>query len=178
MRRIALTLVVLAAVTSIGRSATASPAVSFGYSWLKFLETDGGTAPLGGYLSVASSQDSFGLEADLGYHRKTDEIIVLPPEGGDPVVSETFKLETFTASIGPRWGIPAGDVTHYIHVLASLRHDRFEGLSGTVFGFMAGAGVDITAGGGAGLRLAGDFQMYWDEGETVKTLRLSAGFTF
>ena len=178
MRRTALTLVVLAAASFIGRSATASPALSFGYSWLKFLETDGGTAPLGGYLSVASSQDSFGLEADLGYHRKTDEIIVLPPEGGDPVVSETFKLETFTASIGPRWGIPAGDVTHYIHVLASLRHDRFEGLSGTVFGFMVGAGVDITAGGGAGLRLAGDFQMYWDEGERVKTLRLSAGFTF
>lgn len=178
MRRIALTLLVLAAAVSIAAPVAASPAVSIGYSWLKFLETDGGTAPLGGYISFASSQTSFGIEGDLAYHRKQDEIIVLPGEGQDPVVSETLKLETFTASMGPRWGIPAGDVTHYIHLLASVRHDRLEGLSGTVFGFMAGAGVDITAGGGAGLRLAGDFQMYWDEGETVKSLRLSAGFTF
>ena len=178
MRRIALTLVVLAAVTSVGSPATASPAVSFGYSWLKFLKTDAGSAPLGAYLSFASSQRAFGLEADVAYHRKKDEIVILPPEGEDPVVSETRKLETYTASIGPRWGIAADDATHYVHLLASVRHDRFEGLSSTTFGLMTGAGIDIETGGGMDFRLAADFQIYWDEGETLKSIRLSAGLTF
>ncbi len=43
---------------------------------------------------------------------------------------------------------------------------------------MTGAGVDINAGGRMDFRLAADFQIYWDEGETLKSLRLSAGFTF
>jgi len=43
---------------------------------------------------------------------------------------------------------------------------------------MAGLGVDVPAGSSVYLRLGADFQVFFDEGESVKTLRLVAGLTF
>ena len=43
---------------------------------------------------------------------------------------------------------------------------------------MTGLGVDLVFTQGFALRLAADFQMFWDDGESLKTLRFSAGFTF
>jgi hypothetical protein len=66
----------------------------------------------------------------------------------------------------------------FLHVLGGARHDRIEGLSDTIWGGFAGGGLDLEVGEGLALRLGADFQMFFDEGEDVKTLRLGVGLTF
>ena len=160
MKRTMLALSVLA-LAAASAGAADDPKVSVGYSFVKYLEDGGGSAPLGVYLSLWSGSGT-ALELDLGYQRDKEEDIT---------------LNTFTALAGPRF---SGDSSTkpYFHVLGGIRHDRVLGESNTAFGGMAGAGVDVSAGGSILLRLGADFQIFFDEGENIKTLRLSAGFTF
>jgi hypothetical protein len=61
-----------------------------------------------------------------------------------------------------------------------VRHDRISGESNSAFGGAVGLGTDLAT-GGAGtfkIRLGADFQIFFDEGDSVKTLRLNAGITF
>jgi hypothetical protein len=154
--------------------------VSVGYSFLKYLEEGGGEAPLGFYLSL-SGRGRSAVELDLAYHHDTGQLT----EGPD--VFDT-KLDTFTALAGPRIG-PAprygqtGGARPYFHILGGMRKDWLEVVgrdreSNTSWGGMTGLGIDILLGRGFALRLAGDFQIFWDNGTDLKTLRFSAGFTF
>ena len=43
---------------------------------------------------------------------------------------------------------------------------------------MAGGGIDIPLGSSVFFRLGADFQIFFDEGENLKTLRVTAGFSF
>lgn len=134
--------------------------VSAGYSFLKYLEDGGGSAPLGAYLSFWSSGNT-GLELDLGYHRDSEDGVT---------------LNTFTATGGPRFTV-SSDGNLYLHVLGGLRHDRVEGVSNTAFGGLAGFGLDVPSGNIA-VRLSADFEIFFDEGESLKALRLGVGITF
>jgi hypothetical protein len=163
MRR---TLLMLACLAPLATAAAAQDGMRFslGYAYLNSLEEGGGDAPLGFYVSLAGS-GSMTLELDGAYHRQTE---------GD------FKLDTYTLTAGPRFSTSGqgSSAEPYLHILGGLRHDRFERVSNTAWGGMAGLGVDIGTGGSIALRLGGDFQIFFDNGENVKTLRLNAGITF
>jgi hypothetical protein len=166
--------VLLAAPASAGEGM----GISIGYSYLKYLEDNGGDVPLGFYLSLAGRGKS-AIELDLAYHR---DVLV------DDVDALETKLETFTALSGfkvgptPRYGQTSG-TKPYFHILGGMRKDWLKVLgsetqSNTAWGGMTGLGVDLVFSQGFALRLAADFQMFWDDGESAKTLRFSAGFTF
>lgn len=159
-----LALAVSAVVASAPPAAAGDGAsVSIGYAFAHYLEEGGGSAPLGAYFSIASAGQGLGLEGDLAYHR-------------DPVGSTA--LNTFTAAAGPRFRWGSGETRPYLHILGGLRHDSIEGVSNTAAGGMVGTGVDVPIGSSLHLRLGGDFQMFFDEGTNLKTLRLVAGLTF
>ncbi|PYQ17273.1 MAG: hypothetical protein DMF80_01405 [Acidobacteria bacterium] len=137
--------------------------LSLGYAYLHYLEEGGGNTPAGAFLSFAGGGATT-LELDAGYHRKSDGAT----------------LNTFTVTAGPRFAFAGRrETAPFIHVLGGLRHDRIAGSSNTAWGGMAGAGIDVmTSGGGVALRLGADFQIFFHEGENVKTLRLGVGLTF
>jgi hypothetical protein len=158
------TLLILASLVSLATAAAAQDGakVSLGYAYLKFLETDGGNTPTGAYLSLSGGGKTT-LELDAGYHRE----------------SEVLTLNTFTLMAGPKFS-PAsrGSAEPYLHLLGGVRHDRIEGESNTAAGGMAGVGVDVGTSGSIAIRLGADFQLFRDQGENLKTLRLNAGLTF
>lgn len=159
---------------------TASPAAaqtksvrtSLGYTFAQYLEEGGGSAPLGLYLSLASTSP-IGFEADVAYHRDTEEISVFS-------FSETITLNTFTMMVGPRFAsASAQEGQPFFHLLGGARYDSIEGFGNNwSFGLGIGGGVDIAAGSSAFIRLGADFQIFFDEGEDFKVLRLSAGVAF
>jgi hypothetical protein len=141
--------------------------VSLGYSYAKYLEEDAGSAPVGAFLAL-SGRDGLSLELDLGWQRDSEDFL-----------DESFTLDTFTAVAGPKFAFATGGaVKPFVHVLGGARHDRVEGESNTAWGGFAGGGVDIKAGESLAIRLGADFQIFFDEGENVKTLRLGVGLTF
>lgn len=163
------TLLILAALVSLATAAAAQdgPQVSVGYAFLKYLETDGDNTPAGGYLSVSGGGRTT-LELDAGYHRESE------PD---------FSLDTFTLLGGPKFSpSTSGSAKPYLHLLGGVRHDRitiFDAKdSNTAPGGMAGVGVDIRASERIAVRLGADFQLFRDEGENLKSLRLNAGLTF
>ncbi|HSB61273.1 MAG TPA: hypothetical protein VLI67_06115 [Vicinamibacteria bacterium] len=154
----------VAASLAVPAAAADGPKISLGYAFLRYLEEGGGDAPLGVYLSGwGAGRGTF--ELDIARHRDTD--------GG-------AALNTFTVLGGPRAGFGGRSSHPYAHALGGLRHDRFAGGSNTSYGGAAGLGIDIGPGGGAGtrLRLGADFEVFFEEGESLKALRLTAGFTF
>jgi hypothetical protein len=154
--------------------------ISIGYSFLHYLETNGGNAPLGFYLSLAG-RGKTAIELDLAYHHDTGTTI----EDGN--VFDT-KLDSFTALAGPKFSGGAGrygqrpTTKPYFHILGGLRRDRVTILNtsawNTAWGGMTGLGVDIRLSNAVALRLGADFQIFWDNGQDLKTLRFSGGFTF
>jgi hypothetical protein len=159
-----LLLVLAATIAMLPTPAHADGSVSIGYSFLKYLEDSGGTTPTGGFLAFAGTGSGLGLELDLGYHRESQADIT---------------LNTFTATLGPRINVASeGSVAPFVHVLGGLRYDRFEGEGNTAWGGMAGGGLDIGSAGRMRFRVGADFQIFFEEGENVKTLRLNAGLTF
>ncbi len=137
--------------------------LSFGYAFSKYLEEGGGNTPLGAYLSIASIGRTVGIEADVAYHRDSEEF---------------FTLNTVTVGLGPRFELGSAEAKPFFHALGALRYDRAEGESNTAFGGMTGGGVDIPLGPRAFFRIGADFQIFFDEGESLKTLRVTAGISF
>jgi hypothetical protein len=167
MRRLLLSLVG-AVVLAVPVGAAEGPVqVSLGYSFAKYLETGGGTAPVGAFLAL-SGRNGLSPELDLGWQRDSEKFL-----------DETITLNTFTAVAGPRFGFASsGAIRPFVHLLGGARHDRIQGESNTAWGGFAGGGVDIKAGDRVSVRLGADFQMFFDEGENLKTLRLGVGLTF
>jgi opacity protein-like surface antigen len=141
--------------------------VSLGYSFVTYLEEGGGSAPLGAFLSLAGKRNVT-FELDLGWQQDSETIL-----------GEKITLNTFTATAGPQFSLGSGGKARpFLHVLGGLRHDRIEGESNTAWGGLAGGGVDIQAGQEIAVRLEADFQVFFDDGENLKTLRLGVGLTF
>lgn len=138
---------------------------SFGYAYAEYLEEGGGAAPVGVYFSVASAA-SYGLEGEIAYHRDEEEFF-----------NTNYVLNTFTAMVGPRFGYTTGKAQPFGHVLGGVRYDSFEGEGNGSVSLEAGGGVDVQIGPGAYLRFGADFQMFFDDGEDFKVLRLTAGIT-
>lgn len=69
MRAIAVA-VLLALVASPVTGQEKGTRFSMGYAFLKVV--DGGTIPVGGYVSVASTGKKIGFEGDVAYHRESD----------------------------------------------------------------------------------------------------------
>jgi hypothetical protein len=161
------TLLMVIALVCIAATASAQsgPKFSLGYAYLKSLESGGGSAPVGGYVSL-SGAGSTTLEIDGGYHREE--------EGG-------VTLKTYTVTGGPRFafGHNRGGTGPFMHILGGMRHDSVEqGASATSWGGMAGVGVDLGSSANVAIRLGADFGIFWNHGEDVKSLRLIAGLTF
>jgi hypothetical protein len=160
------TLLILASLVPLATAAAAQDVrFSLGYAYSNSLEEGADDAPLGFYLSVAGSGQTT-LELDGAYHRQDT--------AGD------FKHDIYTLTAGPRFSPSSrgAGAEPYLHILGGLRHDRLENISNTSWGGMAGLGVDIGTGGSIAIRLGGDFQIFFDNGENVKTLRFNAGLTF
>ncbi len=161
--------VLIAAAAALPADARAEGPVQFslGYSFVAYLEEGGGSAPLGAFLAVSGRQ-GLSVELDLGWQRDSEDIF-----------DETIHLDTYTAVAGPRYGFTtSGSVRPFVHLLGGVRHDRIEGESNTAWGGFAGTGLDLRLSDAVALRLGADFQMFFDEGENVKTLRLGVGVTF
>jgi len=162
MRRTLLILVGFACLAATA-SAQDGPKFSLGYAYLKTLESGGGSAPVGAYVSL-SGAGATTLEIDGAYHRDKEQGVT---------------LKTFTLTGGPR--IAFGDRSSsgpFMHLLGGLRHDSGSGSSSTSYGGMAGVGVDLGTAASVAVRLGADFQIFWSHGANVKTLRLIAGLTF
>ena len=162
MRR---TLLILAGLVgaAAGASAQDGPKFSIGYAYLRSLDTGGGSSTVGAFVSFAGG-GATALELDGGYHRDT--------RAGST-------LETFTLTAGPRFAFSSRrNSAPFMHLLGGLRRDRFEGVSSTAWGGMTGLGIDINTAGRVALRLGADFQIFFDHGENVKSLRLGVGLTF
>lgn len=167
MKKLGLALLGLAlAWPSPARAQDKPVEISVGYAFAHYLEEGGGSAPVGAYFSLAGTK-RLSIEADVGWQRDSEELF-----------SDTIVLNTFTATLGPRLSRRDDENRPFAHLLVGVRHDRIEGESNTALGGMTGGGVDMHLGGRTALRLGGDFQIFFDEGENVKTLRLAAGLTF
>jgi hypothetical protein len=146
------------------------PRFSFGYAHLQYWGDDGGNAQFGLYLSIAPTRGRARLEVDVGYHHDQH------PSSEN--LFGSIAQDTLTIAFGPRLALGSGRARPYLHVLGGLRHDTIARQSSTWFGGMAGGGVDVLIARGFFLRLGSDFQAFFDEGEALTTLRLSAGFSF
>jgi hypothetical protein len=162
MKRAAKALAVLMCFAAPAAAAD-GPKISLGYAYLKYLETGGGDAPLGAYLSGWGSGPTT-LELDLAWHRQKEE---------------GTTLNTFTVMAGPRFAIGRTD-RPYFHLLGGARIDKVSGSSNTSWGGAGGLGIDLGTGYHASvqIRLGADFEIFFDQGENLKALRLTAGFTF
>jgi len=160
------TLLILAGLACLAATASAQdgPKFSLGYAYLKTLESGGGSAPVGAYVSL-SGAGATTLEIDGGYHRDEEQGVT---------------LKTFTLTGGPRFafGERRRSSGTFMHLLGGLRHDSVEGSSSTSYGGMAGVGADLGTAANVAVRLGADFQIFFNHGENVKTLRLIAGLTF
>ena len=156
-------MVVLALVGALAAPASADGnKLSIGYAYLKSLEDGGGSIPLGAFVSFAPGDDS-GFELDFGFHRDD--------EGG-------ADTNLFTAALGPRFPLMSGESSVFLHVMGAVQHARFTGGNNTAFGGMGGGGIDLGFGSSTQIRLGADFQMFFDDGENFKSLRLGVGVTF
>lgn len=140
---------------------------SIGYAFSQYLEEGGGNAPVGAYLSLASAGRKVRIAADAAYHRDSEDFL-----------GESIVVHTVTAGVGPRFELGSGSAKPFLHVLGGLRYDSVEGESNTAFGGMSGLGVDIPAASNLYVRLGADFQIFFEQGEQLKTLRLAAGLSF
>ena len=167
MRRfLVLTGILLLAAPAVAR-AEGPVQVSLGYSFVTYLEEGGGSAPLGAFLAL-SGRGGLSVELDLGWQRDSEDLF-----------DETIHLDTFTFVAGPRYEFAtSGAVRPFLHLLGGGRYDTIEDESNTAWGGFAGGGIDVKAGDRIAIRLGVDFQIFFDEGENIKTLRLGAGITF
>ena len=141
--------------------------VSLGYSFAAYLEDDGGSAPLGAFLALSGRQ-GLSPELDLGWQRDSEDFF-----------DESITLNTFTFVAGPRYEFAtSGAVRPFLHVLGGGRYDTIEDESNTSWGGFAGGGVDIQASDRVAIRLGADFQIFFEDDENLKTLRLGVGITF
>ncbi|MEO8199879.1 MAG: outer membrane beta-barrel protein [Gemmatimonadota bacterium] len=163
-----MTLIGLCASSAATATAQEKPLrISLGYAYADLLESGAGSAPEGGYLSLAWATGKNGAELDLAYHRDSEKLL-----------GQTFHLNTFTATIGPRVRIGDGRTQPYFHLLGGIRHDSFEGAGNTSFGAMAGTGADFPLTSSLFLRIGADFQLWIDDGDNLKVLRLVGGVSF
>lgn len=173
-KRVAQTIAVLTLLAA-SASAADGPKVSLGYAFLHYLESGGGNAPIGAYLSGwGPGKTTF--EIDLAWHKDEREIV---EDSTTLTISKT--LNTFTFLGGPRVILGGKNDQPYFHLLGGARLDKFAGTSNTSWGGAAGLGMDFGTGGqrgGTRIRLGADFEMFFDDGENVKAIRLTAGLTF
>jgi hypothetical protein len=170
LRRVLVALAALGVAGAFTASASAAegPKISLGYAFLRYLESGGRNVPAGAYLS-GWGQGHTTLELDIGWHHDHED-----SEAG------SVTLNTFTFLAGPRATLGGKNDKPYFHLLGGARYDRVEGLSNTSWGGAAGLGIDLGTGSRSGpqIRLGADFEMFFESGENVKALRLTAGFTF
>jgi hypothetical protein len=158
-------LLMLASFVCLAATASAQngPKISLGYAYLRSLETGGGSATVGAFVSLAGG-GATALELDGGYHRDT---------------RDGSKFETFTLTAGPRFAFSSRrNSAPFMHLLAGLRRVRFPGVSDNSWGGLAGLGIDVTTASRVALRLGADFEIFFPEGNNDKALRLGVGLTF
>ena len=157
----------LMVVSFVSLAATAAaqggPKLSVGYAYLHNYDQGLGNVPVGAFVSLAGGSATT-LEVDAGYHRDSED---------------GFTLETFTLTAGPRFGFgQPGNSAPFMHILGGVRRDKFADFSNTSYGGMAGLGIDSRTSSRISLRLGADFQLFFEDGDNLKSLRLGVGLTF
>jgi hypothetical protein len=148
---------------AVTASAQDGPKISVGYAYLKYLETGGGSATVGAFVSLAGG-GATALEIDGGYHRDS---------------RDGSRFETFTLTAGPRFAFSSRrNSAPFMHLLGGLRRIRFRGASDNSWGGMAGLGIDVATATRVALRLGADFEIFFPNGKNEKALRLGVGLTF
>ena len=142
------------------------PVVSLGYSVATYLDGEGGAAPFGVYLTLGSP-GSLGVEFDMAYHRDTIDF------GRDQ-----YTLHTTTVMVGPRFAQTSGDSRAFGRALIGGRYDMIESVDNQAWGGMVGGGVDVGLSETTFFRFGADFELFLDEGEQLKVLRLNLGLCF
>ena len=165
-------------VAIAGAVALAAPAaaegpvqVSLGYSFVKYLDTGGGSAPVGAFFAL-SGRKSLTLELDLGWQHYSEPTMSTASSAGG-----SLGRNTLTVLAGPKINFATrGSAKPFVHVLGGLHYDTSE--SNTSPGGVAGGGVDIKAGKNVAVRLFGDFQLFSHRYENLEALRLGVGLSF
>jgi hypothetical protein len=139
---------------------------SIGYAFVHYLEEEGGSAPIGFLVSAQSTKD-LGLKAELAYHRDTFDFYYFE-----------ITLNSFTGLIGPVMNYRAGNAEGFVHLLFGGREDRVEGEGTFSMGGELGAGFDLPASSHVFVRPEADVQLFTNEGDSFKVLRLSLGIAF
>jgi len=137
-----------------------------GYAFAKYLEDADGSAPVGLYFA-GQGLEEVSIKAEAAYHRDSEEF-----------GSYTYTLNTFTGMVGPVVNYAAGTAQGFVHLLFGAREDRFEGDGNLSLGGEIGAGFDIPVSPKAFMRPGVDFQVFTDDGYTLKILRLSMGIAW
>jgi hypothetical protein len=137
-----------------------------GYAFAHYLEEDGTNTPLGLYVAVQGLQP-VALKAELAYHHHSEDLDYF-----------SFTLNTFTGMLGPVINFSSGGAQPFLHLLVGGREDRVEGEGNFSVGGELGAGVDLQAGEKVFIRPGVDFQVFNNDGNTFKVLRISAGIAW
>ena len=152
-------------LTSTAR-AQSSVRFSTGYALAHYLEEGGGTAPFGLYVAAQGTSE-IAFKGEIAYHRDEFEFF-----SGD------ITLHTITAFVGPCLNGDATSAQPFFHLLVGGREDIVEGDNNWAMGGEVGAGVDAPIGSKSFIRIGADFQIFTDDGETVKMFRLTLGLAF
>jgi hypothetical protein len=89
----------------------------------------------------------------------------------------TFRFNTVTALIGPRFGFGSGGVQPFVHLLVGPHFAWADNDNDLAMGGALGGGVDVEVGANLLLRAGADFQLFDNDSGSFKVLRLTAGLS-
>lgn len=166
MKRLVLLPLLAMVLASPAHAQERSMRYSTGYAFAGYLNEDVVIAPFGLFVS-GQSRDDVGLAGEVAYHHHSEDF-----EFFDIVVN------SFTAMVGPCLNSASDSPQYFAHLLFGGRYDRVEGEGSYAIGGAFGVGLDIPAGTSIFVRLGADLQLFTDEGEALKVLRLTGGVAF
>jgi hypothetical protein len=137
--------------------------ISGGYAYARVLDDEDEDAPVGAYLT-AHTLDEIGFEAELGYHRYSVDFF-----------NTTFNFNTVTALVGPRFAFGEADAQPFIHLLVGGHFAWADDDNDFAMGGAVGGGLDLQLGDGLFLRMGADLQLFVNDDDTFKVMRLTAG---
>ena len=162
--RCLLVLTVLAVSTSVASAQAVGSTLGVSYSFLRILEGTGFTnMPTGWLVSFAGPIENspVALVGEAAGNYRSE-------------FGETFRLHTFQAGLRLT-GRTTRDVYPFAQLLGGIMSLGCCGESSAHFAIEPGFGVDLRPNGGWGLRLGASFPFAFDEGGSLKSLRLQAG---
>ena len=161
--RCLLALTLLAVSTSVASAQAVGSTLGVSYSFLRVLNGPGINVPAGWLVSFAGPLE--------------DSPVAIVGEAAGNYRSEfgeTFRVHTFQAGLRLT-GRTTRDVYPFAQFLVGVMNLGCCGESSNHFAIEPGFGVDLRPNGGWGVRLGASFPFAFDDGDSLKSLRLQAG---